>query len=101
MAKRRDVIADELRTLADDVESLWRAATRDPDKEARRERVWMLLSGALAAAATMASRRAVAKLWPILTGEEPLMGPRPVRPAAGMPEREAQARAAESDRTPV
>jgi hypothetical protein len=28
-------------------------------------------AGVLGAAATMASRRAVAKLWPILTGEQP------------------------------
>jgi hypothetical protein len=36
MPKKRDLIADELSTLADDLESLWRAATRDPKKEARR-----------------------------------------------------------------
>lgn len=101
MPKRRDVIAEELRTLADDLESLWRAVTKDPAREARRERMWTILSGGLAAAATMASRRAVAKLWPILTGEEPLVGPRPPRPAPGMPEREARARAAETERTPV
>jgi uncharacterized protein DUF4235 len=71
MAKRRDVVAEQLRQLADDLEELWKAATRDPDAERRKKRTWTVLTGVLGAAATMASRRAVAKLWPILTGEEP------------------------------
>lgn len=71
MAKRRDVIAEELSTLADDLERLWRAATHDPKKEARRERTWMMVSGVLSVASTMAARRIAAKLWPILTGETP------------------------------
>ena len=74
MAKRRDLIAEELRELADDLESLWRTATRDPKKEARRERTWTILSGALAAASTMAARQLLARLWPILTGERPPLG---------------------------
>ncbi|HEX6490162.1 MAG TPA: hypothetical protein VF002_02165 [Gaiellaceae bacterium] len=69
MPNRRDVVAEQLRTLADDLESLWRAATRDPKQEARRRRAWLLVSGALTAGATMASRKALEKLWPILTGE--------------------------------
>ena len=97
MPKRREVIADELRNLADDLESLWRAATRDPAKEKQRERAWMLLSGALNAAATVAAKQAVARLWPILTGEEPLVGMRSPRPAKGMPE--AERRAADAERT--
>jgi hypothetical protein len=71
MPNRRDVIAEELSTLADDLERLWKAATHDPKKEARRERMWMLVSGALSAASTMAARKVAAKLWPILTGEVP------------------------------
>ena len=74
MQKRRDVIAEQLRELADDLENLWRAATRDPKKEARRERAWTVVSGVLAAASTMASRKLLAKLWPILTGERPPSG---------------------------
>jgi len=35
----------------------------------RKQRGWLLLTGALGAVATMASRKALAKLWPILTGE--------------------------------
>lgn len=79
MAKRRDVVAEQLRQLADDLEELWKAATRDPDAERRKQRTWTVLTGVLGAAATMASRRAVAKLWPILTGEEP---PAPKAPTA-------------------
>ena len=71
MANRRDLVAEQLRELADDLESLWRAATRDPKKEARRERAWTVLSGVVAAASTIASRQLLAKLWPILTGERP------------------------------
>jgi hypothetical protein len=74
MPKRRDLVAAQLSELADDLENLWRAATRDPKKEARRERAWSLLSGLLAVGSTMASRKLVAKLWPILTGERPPTG---------------------------
>jgi hypothetical protein len=69
MPKRRNVIAEELSKLADDLERLWRAATHDPKKEARRERTWMIVSGVLSAASTMAARRIAVKVWPILTGE--------------------------------
>ena len=71
MPKRKDVIAEELSTLADDLERLWRAATHDPKKEARRERMWTIVSGVLSVASTMAARRIAAKVWPILTGEDP------------------------------
>jgi hypothetical protein len=71
MAKRKDVVAEQLHQLADDLEELWKAATRDPTTERRKERGWTLLVGVLGAGATMASRRLVAKLWTILTGEQP------------------------------
>ena len=67
-------MAEQLSALADDLEALWRAATRDPKAEARRQRAWTIFSGALAAASTMAARKAVARLWPILTGETPPTG---------------------------
>jgi hypothetical protein len=75
MTTRRDVVAEQLRALADDLENLWNAATRDPKQEARRARMWTILSGALSAGGTMASRRLLAKIWPILTGEAPPSGP--------------------------
>jgi hypothetical protein len=71
MANRRDVVLQQLNQLADDLEELWKAATRDPTVELRKQRTWTILAGVLGAAATMASRRLVAKLWPILTGEQP------------------------------
>lgn len=71
MANRRDLVVEQLRALADDLEELWKAATRDPAVEQRKRRGWVLLTGALGAVATMASRKALAKLWPILTGEPP------------------------------
>jgi hypothetical protein len=77
MPTRRDVVAEQLRALADDLENLWIAVSRDPKKEARRERAWTMFSGALGAAATMASRRLLAKSWPVLTGEQPPTGAAP------------------------
>ncbi len=71
MPNRRDVVAEQLRALADDLENLWHAATRDPKKEARRERAWAIFSGALGVASTVAARKIVVKIWPILTGERP------------------------------
>jgi hypothetical protein len=74
MPRRRELVAVQLRTLADDLENLWRAATHDPKQEARRRRAWLIVSGALTAGATIASRQALAKVWPILTGESPPTG---------------------------
>jgi hypothetical protein len=87
MPNRRDVVVEQLQALADDLEQLWKAATRDPAAERRKERAWMLLSGALGAVATIASRRAVTKLWPILTGE-----PAPGRPTPAAPREHERAR---------
>ena len=71
MANRRDLVVEQLHALADDLEELWKAATRDPVAEQRKQRGWVLLTGVLGAVATMASRKVLAKLWPILTGEAP------------------------------
>ncbi len=83
--KRRDLVVEQLRALADDLEELWKAATRDPAEERRKQRGWILLTGALGAVSTMISRRALAKLWPILTGEPP---PGPAAPSAPAQPRE-------------
>jgi hypothetical protein len=90
MANRRDLVGEQLRALADDLEELWKAATRDPAAEKRKERLWMLLTGALGVASTMASRRLLLKLWPILTGEPPPPGPTrpPTGPEPARPTRE-------------
>jgi len=85
MAKRRELVVEQLHALADDLEELWKAATRDPVAEKRKQRGWVLLTGALGAAATMASRKALTKLWPILTGEA---APAPKAPSAAAKPRE-------------
>jgi len=85
MPTRRDLVVQQLHALADDLEELWKAATRDPAAERRKQRGWILLTGALGAASTMASRKALAKLWPILTGEPP---PGAKTPSAPTPPRE-------------
>jgi hypothetical protein len=101
MSKRTDLVAQQLHELAADLEGLWIAATHDPKKDARRERVWTLFSGALSAVAALAARRAVVKIWPILTGEEPLIARPRARPA--QPDREVakQQPAAAEERVPT
>src|SRR2546429_9447474 len=93
MANRRELVVEQLHALADDLEELWKAATRDPAAERRKQRGWALLTGALGAAATIASRRALAKLWPILTGE-----PAPGVKAPGAPRAPDRGRGALSER---
>jgi hypothetical protein len=87
MPNRRDLVVEQLHALADDLEELWKAATRDPAAEQRKQRLWMLFSGALGAASTMATRKVLAKLWPILTGEQPPGPKAPSKPPARPRER--------------
>jgi hypothetical protein len=93
MPKRKDVVAEQLHALADDLEELWKALTRDPAAERRKLRIWSAVSGLLGVVATMASRRAVTKLWPILTGEQP--------PTPRMPQPAAQRETAEREEAPT
>ena len=88
MAKRRELVVEQLHALADDLEELWKAATRDPAAERRKQRGWVLLTGAFGAASTIASRKVLAKVWPILTGEQPPGPSGPQAPSAA--EREAE-----------
>jgi hypothetical protein len=81
LAKRRDLVVEQLHALADDLEELWKAATRDPSAEKRKQRGWILLTGALGAVSTMVSRKALAKVWPILTGEPPPGAKKPSEPS--------------------
>jgi hypothetical protein len=85
LARRRELVVRQLHTLADDLEELWKAATRDPVVEQRKERGWILLTGALGAVSAMASRKAMAKLWPILTGESPPGAKEPKEPSEPAP----------------
>ena len=71
MPDRRDVVIEQLDELRTDFEALWVALTRDPKKEARKERAWTIFAGALGAAAAMGARKAAARVWTVLTGEVP------------------------------
>jgi hypothetical protein len=71
VATRKDAVMEQLNQLGGDLHGLWKAATRDPAVEQRKQRIWAIFVGVLGAAASAASRRALARLWPILTGEKP------------------------------
>jgi len=71
MPDRRDVVVEQLDQLRTDLGALWSALTKDPKKEARKERTWTILMGVLGAAAAMGSRRAATRAWSVLTGEKP------------------------------
>jgi len=71
MPSRRDVVAEQLEELRIDFEALWVALTRDPKKEARKERAWTIFAGAVGAAAALAARKAATQIWMVLTGEVP------------------------------
>jgi hypothetical protein len=86
MDKRRELVVQQLHALADDLEGLWKAATRDPAAERRKQRGWIMLTGALGAASTMVSKKALAKLWPILTGEPTPWSTKPPQPQSRAPE---------------
>jgi hypothetical protein len=65
------VVSEQLGELGKDLKHLWVAVTADPKKEARKARTWSVISGIIAAAATMIARRSAARAWSILTGEQP------------------------------
>jgi hypothetical protein len=69
--EKREVVAEQLRELADDLKQLLVAVKSDPKEQARKERRWRILYGALGAVATVFARRAAAKAWGVLTGELP------------------------------
>jgi hypothetical protein len=85
MARRkRELAKDDLKRLSDDFFALFNTLTKDPKKEARKQRAWGMLFGALSALFAMAGRQAMNRAWPILTGETPPVrkGPPPEAPSA-------------------
>jgi hypothetical protein len=68
---RREAIAEDLKAVVDDLKSLLESATTDPKERQRKERKWRMLYGALGILTTLAARRAAAKAWAVLTGEQP------------------------------
>lgn len=71
MPDKRQAVLDELETLRQDAKDLLVTLTSDPKEQARRERRWRILYGGLAALSTVATRKATAKAWGVLTGERP------------------------------
>jgi hypothetical protein len=69
MPNRTAVLLSNLEELQQDLVDLWRSLTRDPAKEARRERAWTILAGVFTAVGAIVARKAAAKVWGILTGE--------------------------------
>src|SRR5207253_6291228 len=78
MPSRTNVLLSNLEELQQDLLDLWRTLTRDPAKEARKERAWTILAGVFTAVGAIAARKAAAKAWGILTGEAPPTARRPV-----------------------
>jgi hypothetical protein len=72
------MLAASLEELQQALSDLWRTLTRDPAKEARKERAWTILAGIFAAIGAMVARKAARKVYGILTGELP-----PIRQAPG------------------
>jgi hypothetical protein len=71
MPDRREAVAEDLRSLADDLKSLVESATTDPKERRRKELQWRALYGGLAIVTSLAARRIAYKAWDILTGEQP------------------------------
>lgn len=71
MPEKREVVAAQLRELAEDLKGLRDALVQDPKEQARRERAWRILYGASSALFAIASRNVAARAWGVLTGEKP------------------------------
>ena len=71
MPSKNDLVAEQLAEIRQDLRNLWIVLRTDPKKQARKERMWSLLIGGLAAGTTVAARLIATKLWTRLTGEPP------------------------------
>ena len=80
------MLVSNLEELQQDLTDLWRTLTRDPAKEARRERAWTILAGAFTAVGAIVARKAAARVYGILTGETaPIVKQPPAPPPSGGP----------------
>jgi hypothetical protein len=92
MANRSDMLVSNLEELQQDLADLWRTLTRDPAKEARKERAWTILAGVFTAVGAIVARKAAAKIYGILTGEvAPIVKQRPAPPSGGPSTRRSEA----------
>jgi hypothetical protein len=102
MPTRNELVLEQLNELRQDLRDLWLAVAVDPKKQARKERAWTMLSGAIGALASMAARRAATKAWGVLTGESPpLARQAPTQNGAVTPpaRREAEGQSAPTEET--
>ena len=68
---RRDVVAEQIRGLADDLKGLAQSLSHDPKKQVRKERAWRILNSVTTIVFTLVARRLTARAWRIATGEQP------------------------------
>jgi hypothetical protein len=88
---RNDVLLANLEELQQDLSDIWRSLTRDPAKEARKERAWTVLAGVFTALSAILARKAAAKVYGILTGETaPIVRQPPAPPSGGPSSRRAE-----------
>jgi hypothetical protein len=85
MPSRTDLVVSNLEELQQDLTDLWHTLTRDPAKEARKERAWTVLAGVFTAAGAIVARKAAAKVYGILTGEVAPIVKQPAAPRGGGP----------------
>src|SRR5207244_2627938 len=71
MPSKTDLLADELRTLADDMKQVLVTLKTDPNAQRKKELRWRVLYGGLSAVFAIAGRKLATRAWRILTGEEP------------------------------
>lgn len=71
MPSKSEVVSEQLAEIRQDLRDLWLALRADPKEQARKERMWAILAGALGAAATIGARSAATKIWTRVTGEPP------------------------------
>jgi hypothetical protein len=85
MPNRSDILVSNLEELQQDLVDLWHTLTRDPAKEARKERAWTIVAGVFTAVGAIVARKAAAKVWGILTGEQAPIVKQPAAPPSGGP----------------
>ena len=71
MAGKNEIVSEQLGQLRHDLRDLWVLLRTDPKEQARKARMWKLLSGALTAGSALAAKQLATKLWTRLTGELP------------------------------
>jgi hypothetical protein len=82
MPNRTDVLVSNLEELQQDLIDVWRTLTRDPAKEARKERAWTIVAGVFTAVGAIAARKVAGRIWGILTGEVAPIVKQPAAPAS-------------------